>query len=588
MFLPGQAIIRGEHASGRWDGDILRIDFQDHIWPMLTLDFPAVSIEKAEGVELDVENTGEYPITLFAYAEKENPYCWSSGLLPLKPGEREKLRILCFRDKSKGAREAYPLMLGVPGGAVAMTSEYYETPKPAIVETLRFELEGEGRPAMIAIHSFGTYGVVNPIYGEDAKQVYPMMDSYGQYRHAEWPGKVRRLSDFEKNRVAEEEAIAQQPGAPDRNKYGGWTGGPKFKATGHFYTKQVNGRWWFVDPEGCLYWAFGPAFIRPSSLAVTGGYEYLFETLAPDGDYYKANIIRKYGKNWKGAYSDIVHRRLKSWGMNTMGNASDQELCLMGRTPYATGITTLRYSARYGLGELDAAWLSKLDESTARTSEKMADDPYCIGFFIDNEIHDGPEYSRWEYYYSACREVMKKYAPNKLYLGSRQDWHRYPRGAIPVRVDPEVAPDDHDYSKMYNGYESVLRAYAKYADVLAFNQYRYTLYNLRMPDYANKPILIGETTVGALDRGMLHPSLRPTQNQDERAFACGHILESALDNPWIAGVHWFMYIDWVCTGCAFNGENMQMGIVDICDTPYPELLESLKKIGYSMYSRRFK
>ena len=65
------------------------------------------------------------------------------------------------------------------------------------------------------------------------------------------------------------------------------------------------------------------------------------------------------------------------------------------------------------------------------------------------------------------------------------------------------------------------------------------------------------------------------------------MMDSALKNPWIAGVHWFMYMDQPCTGWSGNGENFQMGLVDICDTPYPELRESIMKIGYSMYERRF-
>ena len=156
-----------------------------------------------------------------------------------------------------------------------------------------------------------------------------------------------------------------------------------------------------------------------------------------------------------------------------------------------------------------------------------------------------------------------------------------------MRIDFSDGPDAHDYSSVFDGYEAVLRAYAAHADVLAFNQYRYTYYNLRMPDYADKPILISETTVGAMDRGMLHPSLRPTQSQDERAFACEHMLASALENPWIAGVHWFMYMDQPCTGWAHNGENFQMGLVDICDTPYPELKASVMRIGHTLYERRF-
>ena len=577
---------RGEHAEGRWEGDALHIRFEDHVWPIFTVEFPMVSMVNVEGLELDIENTGEHEAMIFGYAGEENPYCWSSGLLALKPGEREKLRIMVFHQKSPEADKAFPKMMGLPGRSAHMdVPDIYKSP---VLDLLRIELEGEDHPVQIALHGILKFGLCNPPTGEAIKDIYPMMDRFGQYRHGEWINKIRRESDLKKQNEKEKREIAASPCAPDRNKYGGWIGGPKFEATGHFYVKQVDGRWWFVDPEGRLYWAFGPTYIRPSCRAALEGYEYLYEELVEDGDFYKNNLIQRYGSdNWKEAFFDRTHERIRHWGMNTFGIASDRELCLTSRTPYSMGINSLRYAAGNGLGLLDAAWKQRLEESAARVCEKTADDPFCIGYFMDNEIHDKPDFERWNYYYATCRDVMKKYAPNKLYLGSRQDWHRFPRGGNPVRVDWSDGTDAHNYSSLYVGYEAVLRAYASHADVLAFNQYRYTYCNLRMPDYANKPILISETTVGAMDRGMIHPSLRPTQCQEERASACKHMLDSALKNPWIAGVHWFMYMDQPCTGWSGNGENFQMGLIDICDTPYSELRESIMDIGYSMYERRY-
>lgn len=276
------------------------------------------------------------------------------------------------------------------------------------------------------------------------------------------------------------------------------------------------------------------------------------------------------------------------WGMNNFGIAADRELCLTCKIPYTPGIRSLPIPASNGLGPLDNEWLKRLTESAEKVCEKTAHDPFCMGYFVDNEIHDRPDSPKWDHYYAACREVVKKFAPDKLYLGSRQDWHRYPRGGVPVRTDLSDGPDDHDYSVRYSGYETALKTYARHADVMAFNQYRYTYDSLSMPDYADKPILISETTVGAMDRGMIHPSLRPTRSQEERARACSHILASALRNPWIIGVHWFMYMDQPCAGWLHNGENFQMGIVDVCDTPYPELTASMRETGYSMYERRYK
>ena len=609
LFNQENTNIHGEHAQGMWIGDVLDIRFDDCDWAIFTMHFPKMSMIYVEGIELDIENLGPREATLYGYAGEEDLYCWSSGLLRLAPGEREKLRVYCFHGKSAEVAEAFPHMMGAPGRYARM--EWPEDASPNMLGCLRIETEGQGHAVHIALHGVLKYGLCNPPAGEAAKQLYPIMDRYGQYRHGDWVNKIHRKRDFILHNEHETHEIAASPEAPGRDLYGGWLEGPRHSATGHFYVKKIGGRWWFIDPEGYLYWAFGPAYVQPSCKAAIEGFEYLYEVLAPDGDFYMANLMLKYGADWEAAFINRAHERIKHWGMNTFGIAADRELCLTSRTPYCMGINSLGFAARNGLGELGGAWKRRLAENAARVCEASAVDPYCIGYFIDNEIHDRPDFDRWDYYYANCSDVLKKYAPDKLYLGSRQDWHRYPRGGAPMRIDLSDGPDEHNYpdanngdvyngdayngdvhksdvhkEDAYKGYESVLRAYAAHADVLSFNQYRYTYHNLRMPEYADKPILISETTVGAMDRGMLHPSLRPTQNQGERAFACGQMLESALKNPWVAGVHWFMYMDQVCTGWEHNGENFQMGLVDICDTPYPELLKSIKETAYALYQRR--
>jgi len=51
-------------------------------------------------------------------------------------------------------------------------------------------------------------------------------------------------------------------------------------------------------------------------------------------DHAQANIIRKYGENWREAYSACVHRRLRSWGLNTIANWSTDEIAYQKKTPY--------------------------------------------------------------------------------------------------------------------------------------------------------------------------------------------------------------------------------------------------------------
>lgn len=37
-----------------------------------------------------------------------------------------------------------------------------------------------------------------------------------------------------------------------------------------------------------------------------------------------ANLRRKYGPDWQQDNSDVIHRRLRSWGLNTIANWSDE------------------------------------------------------------------------------------------------------------------------------------------------------------------------------------------------------------------------------------------------------------------------
>ena len=95
-------------------------------------------------------------------------------------------------------------------------------------------------------------------------------------------------------------------------------------------------------------------------------------------------------------------------------------------------------------------------------------------------------------------------------------------------------------------------------------------------------MIIGEFHFGALDRGLFHVGLKATKDQNDRAAKYRDYLEGALKNPWLVGAHWFEYRDEPLTG-RFDGENYQIGFVDICDNPYPETIAAARDIGARMY-----
>jgi hypothetical protein len=64
-------------------------------------------------------------------------------------------------------------------------------------------------------------------------------------------------------------------------------------------------------------------------------------------------------------------------------------------------------------------------------------------------------------------------------------------------------------------------------------------------------------------------------------------VKGALKNPLMLGTHWFQYGSQAFTGRGQDGENFQIGMLDITDTPYPELIKKVREIGYKIYSERY-
>ena len=109
----------------------------------------------------------------------------------------------------------------------------------------------------------------------------PLVDEFGQWISADWPGKAKNIDDLKTAWADEEKSL--HPDNPEISKYGGFKG-HKARATGFFHVEKINQRWWFVDPEGCLFFSNGSCCINSQSdLARIRGREYIFTALPPDG-----------------------------------------------------------------------------------------------------------------------------------------------------------------------------------------------------------------------------------------------------------------------------------------------------------------
>ena len=421
----------------------------------------------------------------------------------------------------------------------------------------------------------------------DPAKYLPFVDKYGQFAHADWKFKVKGDDTFAKDLAVERARMKPAPETWDR--FGGWKDGPKLRATGHFRTEKVGGKWWLVTPEGHLFFSVGLDVTRVMTDISNGKlHPDWYESSVPeDGKmaFTIWNLERKFGKkDFDDEYYDFTLDRFDSWGLNTIGNWSAGELSLKSRKPYVMSVLErakgVKRHPKFQLYDFSAPDFEERMRRAIR--ERFAEDkalahaakdPMCIGFFVDNEL----QFHRWipavgegraargtELYFRICREELSRAAPGKLYLGSRFVGFRQP-GLL-------------------------WRTAAKYCDVITVNAYANSVYNLSEKMFANgaeKPILVGEFHFGCLDRGMFKPGLAPVWSQAERGRSYTRFVEGCLQHPLFVGCHWFQYRDQPLLGRG-DGEAYQIGFVDVCDRPYPELVRAARQVGETMYEKRQK
>ena len=492
----------------------------------------------------------------------------------------------------------------------------------------------------------------------DKSRFFPFVDRYGQFKHKDWPGKTHSDEDLRKAREKEEEYLRAHTGAGDWSRYGGWKNGPRFEATGHFRVQKVDGKWWMIDPDGYLFWSHGVVRVTTSTgITPLDGRKEYFEDLPEKGtkmghfyetydallkpyytvrgiretyDYSSANAYRKYGEDYKNVFADLAHRRLRSWGLNTIANSSDKDICLMDRTVYTDRIE-ISSPIIEGTG---GSWWKFMDpfndgfaesvRSQLVARKRQLDDPWCLGYFVDNEIKWGDtEYlasctimapatqkakiamvdwlkgryqdiqrlnGAWKTSFSSWDALLEN--RNRVPASAKKDLKEFNVKIIEAyfstvrRVFKEVAPDVLYLGCRFSGSNAdVLNIAAEYCDVLSYNIYRPDLYDFSLPDGIDKPVMIGEFHFGAMDRGMFHPGLIYTRNQNERADMYHRYVKSAMEHPNVIGTHWHQFSDQACTG-RFDGENYQVGFTDICDSPYYETVDKVREAGYDMYAIR--
>lgn len=404
---------------------------------------------------------------------------------------------------------------------------------------------------------------------------------------------------------------------PETDKYGGWKVGSR-SATGFFRTENIAGRWWLITPEGNLYLSKGVAVFSPGS-----------------SDRQIAALRDKFGTNQEWAKQETAN--LKSHGFNSLGawSAVNQIRGLSEKMPYTVIVSpmgnlnkAMKNSGEEKEGFENAGWegypydfaciwhedFPEYVENSVKTFAQYRDDPYLIGYFVDNEIpwkqyalencltkwkpghinHDKAQ--EWlderkgkqgatlseatdedkkafiayclDYYLKTVTEAIEKYDPNHLFLGCRFNQWNY-----------ELVNDE------------IFRTAGKYMDVISINHYQKwqpdTQAMQNWAAWSGKPFMITEYYVKGEDSGLPNNTGAGwnVRTQEERGYFFQNFNIELIKSKACVGWHWFTYMDNDPEDMTTDPSNRDSnkGIVKWNFEYYTPLIESMTEFNNNVY-----
>jgi hypothetical protein len=378
------------------------------------------------------------------------------------------------------------------------------------------------------------------------------------------------------------------------------------KATGFFYTKKIDGRWWLIDPEGYRFFHTAVNTVREPK-----------------------DVNAQFGDPDK--WAQTTTEQFRSNGFNGLGNGSSTRL----QKVTVPLVWVLRrdfifaFARQKKLVEPAAGTQGFLDhcmpvfhpefeafcEAYGKELAATANDPTLLGIMTENELQcpvdlldryltsdeTNPDLKpgrdaaaawltarkgstetknltqrdRYEFiayaferYYRTVTKIVRKYDPNHLYLGSRLCYH--------------TGQFDNPW---------FWRMLASFHDVVSVNYY--SKWGPQADEFAewaawaDKPILLTEWYAKAMDVPNLantHGAGWLVRTQEDRARYYQHFALGALETTNIVGWHYFKYLDDPPESKALdNMGGANKGMFDVQGKPYQPLLDRARAVNREAY-----
>ena len=402
------------------------------------------------------------------------------------------------------------------------------------------------------------------------------------------------------------------------DKYGGIMDAKmRQEATGFFYTKKIDGRWWTIDPIGY------PCYIISIS-GITTSYQ--------GSPNQKASFERNFGGNpEKWALSTVRHLK-DDLGFNAQIGSDDsvtmveEGLVKLARfsvmSSYATkkGINAgiggrTRLSENNTLPVFDPDFEAYADKRVAECVQP--DNPDIIGYISDNELaiedHMLRDYltidptKEVNYYSYACAwywfvQMTGKENPTDaditpeladLFRGFVWDRYYYVVGGAIDKYDPNHMYMGTKYLNEAKESEWILKVSGEYLDVITINWYGawepQENYVYDFARYADAPFLVSEFYAKSSDT---EDKLASTsgggfyvRTQEDRGLFYQNYTLRLLESKNCVGWDWFQYADNDPAGNPTDASSIDAnkGIVSNFHKEYTELTDRMKEINNNAY-----
>lgn len=349
-------------------------------------------------------------------------------------------------------------------------------------------------------------------------------------------------------------------------------------------------------------------------------------------DYMAINLHRVWGPDWIDTWKDLVYSLIRNYSMNTVANWSEIDLFDGMGLPYVTSLPEFPDTSVKIFRDFPDVFSPAYREDArrcARGLEKRKNDPLMIGYFLRNEpgwafvdnlvladevlLNKHHSYTKDELVkfiklrYRDVAELNQAYrldlkSFDELYQPIRDlsrrseqakaDMQEFSRNMLNLYIEiPAAACREVDPNHLILG---MRWAWISDPDVVSgwehFDVFSINCYATDPTEHLDQvvnlgvdlPIVIGEFHFGALDRGPTATGLEAVGTQQDRGIAARHYIEKVAAHPHGVGCHYFQLYDQFLLG-RFDGENYNIGLLDICSQPYEEMLAEIREAGLAVY-----